>query len=87
VPVNEVITAYLRDEALQGRQDVMLTPTTHLVEEEILDSLGIFALVSFLEDHFGLTIEPEEVTFDNFATIASIETLVSSKQAADTSQP
>ena len=87
MPVNEVITAYLRDEALQGRQDVMLTPTTHLVEEEILDSLGIFALVSFLEDHFGLTIEPEEVTFDNFATIASIETLVSSKQAADTSQP
>ena len=85
--VNDAITAYVREEALQGREDVELTPTTPLVEDEILDSLGIFALVGFLEDRFGVTIEPEEVTFDNFATIATIEALVSSKQAADTSQP
>jgi acyl carrier protein len=85
--VSEAITTYLRDEVLDGRTDVELTPTTHLVEEEIIDSLGIFRLVSFLEDHFGLEIDPEDVTFDNFTTITTIEAFVQAKQATEAPQP
>jgi acyl carrier protein len=47
-----------------------------LVEEEILDSLGIFSLVSFLQERFAVEIEPEDVVLANFATIAAIRDLV-----------
>jgi acyl carrier protein len=77
--ITETITAYLRDEALDGRTDVQLSPTTQLVDEEVLDSLAIFSMVSFLEDHFDITIEPEDVTIENFSTIPAIEALVQSK--------
>ena len=79
--VSEIVATYLRDEVLDGRDDVELSPTTHLVEEEIIDSLGIFQLVGFLEDQFGLVIDPEDVTIENFTTMASIEAFVLAKQA------
>ena len=85
--VRDVITAYLKDEVLGGRDDIELTLTTQLVEEDIIDSLGIFQMVSFLEDRFGLEVEPEDVTIENFTSIASIEAFVSRVQGAEASQP
>lgn len=53
--------------------------TVDLLEEEIVDSLGIFTLVSFIEDHFGVAIDPEEINLDNFQTLDTITKLVESK--------
>jgi acyl carrier protein len=74
--VNTTIREYILREALPGASDDDLTDDTNLIEEEILDSLGIFALVEFLETTFGIRIEAEEVVMTNFETIASIEALV-----------
>ena len=54
---------------------------TNLLEEEIIDSLGIFTLVSFVEDKYGVKVEPEEVNLDNFETLSAIEGLVQGKLA------
>ena len=53
----------------------------YLIEDEILDSLGIFALVTRLEERFSIAIEPEEVVIANFATIAAVSELVDAKVA------
>jgi acyl carrier protein len=45
-----------------------------------VDSLGIFRLVSFLEDTFGTRISDEEITAQNLSSIELIEQLVVSKQ-------
>ncbi len=74
--VNTTIREYILREALPGASDDELTDDTNLIEEEILDSLGIFALVEFLETTFGIRIEAEEVVMTNFETIGSIEALV-----------
>jgi acyl carrier protein len=74
--VNTTIREYILREALPGASDDELTDDTNLIEEEILDSLGIFALVEFLETTFGIRIEAEEVVLTNFETLASIEALV-----------
>jgi acyl carrier protein len=55
-----------------------------LVEEDVIDSLGIFSMVDFIEDHFGVSIDPEEITIDNFATLRSIDALVGRKLASST---
>lgn len=40
-----------------------------LIQNGIVDSLGIFRLVSFFEEKFRLRIPDEEINADNFQTI------------------
>lgn len=59
--------------------DIDVEDNTNLLEEEVVDSLGIFTLVSFIENKFSVSIDAEEVNLDNFETLESITKLVDSK--------
>jgi acyl carrier protein len=50
-----------------------------LIETGVIDSLGIFQLVAYLEERFGVAIGDEEITPDNFGTVAAIERLVAAR--------
>jgi acyl carrier protein len=54
--------------------------TVDLLEEEIVDSLGIFTLVSFIEDKFGVSIDPADINLDNFQNLDTITELVESRR-------
>jgi acyl carrier protein len=45
-----------------------------------VDSLGLFLLISFIEERFGVEVEPDDVTFENFQTVRAIADLVRDKQ-------
>jgi acyl carrier protein len=77
VEVRPIITDYIKSE-FASDSDVDLA-TANLLEEEIIDSLGIFTLVSFIEDKFGVSVDPEEVNLENFETVDSVTKLVESK--------
>jgi acyl carrier protein len=74
--VNSTVREYILSEYMQGTPADELSDDTNLIEEEILDSLGIFALVEFLEETYGIQIEAEEVVMTNFETVKTIEALV-----------
>lgn len=69
---------YILDEFVPDG-DIDVEDHTNLLEEEVVDSLGIFTLVSFIENKFNVSIEAEEVNLDNFETLQSITKLVESK--------
>jgi len=50
-----------------------------LMESGVIDSLGIFRLVAFLEETFRVRIGDEEITHDNLKSVDSIEQMVVSK--------
>jgi acyl carrier protein len=50
-----------------------------LTKNGVIDSMGIFRLVSFLEDTFNVRIGDEEITHDNLESIDAIEKLVIAK--------
>ena len=50
-----------------------------LIDSGVLDSLGIFQLVAFLEERYGVAIADSEITPENFATLARIERLVAAR--------
>jgi acyl carrier protein len=60
-----------------GRTDV--ADEEDLIDTGIVDSLGIFHLVAFLEERFGLKVRDDEITPDNFGTIAAIKRLVAAR--------
>ncbi|MBU0579931.1 MAG: acyl carrier protein [Candidatus Margulisbacteria bacterium] len=44
-----------------------------------LDSLGIMSLVQHIEEVLSVTLDPEDITADNFESLNNIEKLVTSK--------
>ena len=71
----EEIAKYIQDEFVNDGDSVDLE-TVDLLEEEIIDSLGIFTLVSFIEDKFGVAIDPTDINLDNFQNLDAITALV-----------
>lgn len=63
----------------QGSRDE-LTDDYPLLENEVIDSMGIFQIVSFLESDLGVEVEDDELVPDNFATIKSIMGLIEAKK-------
>lgn len=77
INVREEIKTRIVTEFMGGQGE--LSDETRLVEEEIIDSLGIFLLLGFIKERFGVDVEPEDVTMDNFATVSAITNLVEAK--------
>ncbi|MFV2196815.1 acyl carrier protein [Nocardiopsis sp. LOL_012] len=47
-----------------------------------VNSLFITQLVVFVETHFGVTVEDEDLEIENFNTLGAIDALIGRKQAA-----
>jgi acyl carrier protein len=53
-----------------------------LVTTGILDSIAVLKVVTFLENQFGITIEPHEAVVENLNTLSDITRLVVLKSTA-----
>jgi acyl carrier protein len=80
--VNEdLIRQYINDELAK---DVLREPIRDddlLLERQILDSLGLFQLVGYLENEFDIEVRDEELVPANFGSVRDIARLVREKQS------
>lgn len=76
------IRGYLQRELMQDRPDLTLGDDTNLLHAHIIDSLGIFMLVTFLEEQYGIVVDADEVLVEHFETVADVASLVESKLEA-----
>lgn len=51
-----------------------------LLQNGILDSMGVLELVSYLEEEFGITVEDDDMSPENFQTIERIAVFVTEKR-------
>ncbi len=72
---------FLLREFLPGEDPAALTDSTALVTTGILDSIAVLKVVTFLENQFGITIEPHEAVVENLNTLSDIARLVMLKKA------
>lgn len=78
--VQERLRSYIVEELRFPGQASHLTGDLPLLEREILDSMGILQVVTYLEGEYGIEIDDEDLIAENFATIDAIAGLVESKQ-------
>jgi acyl carrier protein len=69
----------LADGGWTGSRDE-LTDELPLIENRVIDSMGLLRLVSWLEERYGVSIPDEEIVPANFGTIAGIDELVAAKR-------
>jgi acyl carrier protein len=79
-PVIESIKRFILDEFLQGEDPAALAPATPLLTSGILDSIATLKLIAFLEQEYGIRVEPHEVDAEHLNTLQSISQLVESKR-------
>ena len=71
-----VVTNFLYGDAGALQND------TSFLESGTVDSTGMLELIMFLESHFGLKIEPEEMVPENLDSINRVVQFVTRKQLA-----
>jgi acyl carrier protein len=77
--VKDRIREYVVEEFAKSKGINLVSDQEVLTKNGIIDSMGIFRLVAFLEETFNVRIGDEEITNDNLESIDAIERLVISK--------
>ena len=75
----DALRGFITQELRFEGDPTLLTQDYPLLENRVIDSLGIFQLVTFIEERFKVTIEDDELLPEHFSSLGSIVTLVESK--------
>ena len=75
----DLIKNYIIQELIKDKDIGVIDSTFPLLENGVIDSLGIQKLVSYLEETFSLKIEDEDIVPDNFDNLESIYRFVEKK--------
>jgi acyl carrier protein len=75
----EILQAWIRRET---GYDGDLRTDADLLEAKILDSFNIVELALFIQEHFGIELEPEELVSANLSRLSSMLRLINEKRAA-----
>ena len=77
----EAIVDSIRDfitrEIMHGSVQGDLDPELRLLEEGVLDSLGLQQLITFLEQKYSITVDDDDLLPENFETVNAIAALIS----------
>ena len=77
--MNDIIINYIKEEiSLESLDTIELDED--LLGNGIVDSLGMMRLIVFLEKEFHITINPEDMTVENFNSVRSISHYLSQPQ-------
>jgi methoxymalonate biosynthesis acyl carrier protein len=74
----EQLRDHVTDRFAHGRTEP-IEPDDDLLRLGILDSMAIMEIVGFLEMMYGVSVEGDDVTIDNFRSLAAMTELVERK--------
>ena len=77
--MNPVVRSYIVDELLSGKT---VRDDEELLISGLIDSIGVMRLVTYLEQHYAITIPPQDVIIEHFATIDTIITYLTKRVPA-----
>jgi acyl carrier protein len=71
------VTGFLRESFFQGRNDEIQGEGSLL--GTVIDSTGILLVVMYLQEHFGITVEDDEIVPGNLDSVQHIVAYVDEK--------
>lgn len=76
----QTVKEFILQEFLPGENPDDLTDETPLFSAGLLDSIASLKLVSFLEEQYGIKVEPSDIVADNLDNLDLIAGFVQSKK-------
>lgn len=74
-----VIREFLINGSNQPIDAAELDGSRHLLEDGVIDSLGLMVLVQFLTEHYALEFHADDIVPENFRTVEAMAALVTAK--------
>lgn len=74
------IRNYLEEKYLSTRKGIHLNDDTMLLEEKVIDSVGVLELLFFVEETFEIEVPEEDISPDHFGTISRLALYIDRKQ-------
>ena len=72
---------FLDEKIMNESLEMQLTKDSNLIENGIIDSIGVMKLLTFIEDTYAITIGHDEMIPENFETITATFGFFSEKEA------
>ncbi len=69
-------------ERFPGAAARRMTDDDSLIDSGVIDSLGVLDLATFIEREFGVQLADDELTAENFDSIATLSRFLAAKRAA-----
>ena len=77
----ETILEFIRDEA--DLEEDEASADTSLFRDQLLDSMNLTALITFLEETFSIKVKPMDIVFENLDTVNHMLAYIARKRAGD----
>ncbi len=66
------IINYILEELHGGQSDLKILPEDDLLGSGLVESMGMMRLIQFIEDDNGIKVSPQDMTIENFMTVAAM---------------
>lgn len=60
----------------------LLTDDYDLLENDVIDSIGVFQLVSLIEERLGVEVPDDELVPENFSSVGALARMVDAHRAS-----
>ena len=77
--IEEYLLEYINT-LLQNNIQTEITPHSKILSDQLVDSIGIISLVTFIESKFNLNMEQADMNFDNLDSVEQITEYILGKQ-------
>jgi acyl carrier protein len=74
------IKEHISKNILFSEQGFAYDDDASFLEQGIIDSIGFMELVAFVEQEFGVHVEPQELVPDNFDSVNKLARFIGTKQ-------
>ena len=71
--IHNAIVGYLVDTLHVAEATQSIDPDASLVDDLGVDSAGLFEVILWIEERFGLAVPQEDIQLVNFASVSAIE--------------
>jgi acyl carrier protein len=75
------LASFIEQKLVGDDRRIAISEKTSLIEDGIIDSMGLLQILAFLEERAGVRVPDDEVSPENFETIEAIEGLVTRLQS------
>ena len=70
--ITQKLTAYIMSDVLLDSTQTELAVHDDLLEDGLVDSLGIMRLIAYIESEFGFSVPAQDVTVETFMSVETI---------------
>lgn len=73
------IKTYIAKNLIFSGDEFKYSDDASFLEEGIVNSLGVMELVAYVEEHFGVNVDDQDITPDNFDSVSKLSAYVQRK--------